>query len=153
MPLEIERKFLVKSEEYKRMSCASSIIQGYLAVSGKMAIRIRIDDIYASLAIKSKLSDRVNREYEYNIPIDEARSIMSLVDLPVITKTRYQLKNAGHTWEIDEFHDMNKGLVIAEIELDDENEVFKIPSWLGKEVTEDIRYLNSNLAVNPFCKW
>mgnify|MGYP000847110039 CR=1 FL=1 len=154
MALEIERKFLVaSSEEYKASSNASDILQVYLTISEKMSIRVRIDGIVASLAIKSKVSHRVNREYEYNMPIDEARSIMKLNNFPSISKTRYQLENKGHTWEIDEFHDANAGLVIAEIELEYEDEVFEFPSWIGKEVTEDMKYLNSNLATHPFSDW
>ena len=153
MALEIERKFLVESEGYKALGNASEILQVYLKTSKKMSIRVRIDDMVASLAIKSKVSHRVNREYEYNIPIDEARSIIKLDDLPIISKTRYQLENKGHSWEIDEFHGVNAGLVIAEIELAHEDEIFELPEWIGKEVTEDIKYLNSNLAIHPFSKW
>ena len=153
MALEIERKFLVESEEYKTLGNASEILQVYLKTSKKMSIRVRIDDMVASLAIKSKVSHRVNREYEYNIPIDEARSIIKLDDLPIISKTRYQLENKGHSWEIDEFHGVNAGLVIAEIELAHEDEIFELPEWIGKEVTEDVNCLNSNLAIHPFSKW
>ena len=153
MALEIERKFLVESEEYKTFGNASEILQVYLSTSEDISIRVRIDGIVASLAIKSKVSHRVNREYEYNIPIDEARSIMQLNDFPIISKTRYQVDNKGHTWEVDEFHDANTGLVIAEIELEDENEEFALPEWVGKEITEDVKYLNSNLAIHPFSRW
>ena len=118
-----------------------------------MAIRVRIDGLQASLAIKSKISERVNKEYEYSIPIDEARSLMNLGDLPIIIKTRYLVEYEGWTWEVDEFHDNNDGLIVAEIELDSENEIFKMPPWIGEEVTADYRYLNSNLAINPFSKW
>ena len=153
MSLEIERKFLVNSDTYRNNAQSSHIEQVYLSVMEKMAIRVRIDGMQASLAIKSKISERVNKEYEYSIPVDEARSLMNLDDLPVIIKTRYLVEYEGHTWEVDEFHDDNKGLIVAEIELDDENETFAIPPWLGDEVTADHRYLNSNLAVNPFSKW
>ena len=154
MPLEIERKFLISSATYRDNAQSSQIRQVYLSVGEKMAIRVRIDGMQASLAIKYKLSERVNREYEYSIPIDEARSLMNLDNqLPFISKTRYMVENEGHTWEVDEFHADNEGLIVAEIELDDENETFKIPPWLGEEVTSDYRYLNSNLAVMPYTKW
>ena len=153
MALEIERKFLLESDEYKAFGNASKILQVYLSTSEDISIRVRIDGIVASLAIKSKVSHRVNREYEYNIPIDEARSIMQLNDFPIISKTRYQVDNKGHTWEVDEFHDANTGLVIAEIELENENEEFELPKWVGKEITEDVKYLNSNLAIHHFSKW
>ncbi len=153
MPLEIERKYLIISNEYRNNSTFTKITQAYLSISDKMAIRIRINGLQASLAIKSKISERINREYEYNIPIDEARSLMNLDSLPMINKVRYQVEYENHIWEVDEFHGKNDGLVIAEIELEDEFEEFKEPPWLGKEVTADTRYLNSNLAVNPFKEW
>ena len=153
MPLEIERKFLVISDTYKDNAQSSDIKQTYLSVTEKMSIRVRIDGIQGSLAVKSKVSDRVNREYEYSIPIDEARSLMNLDDLPFISKTRYLIQYKGWTWEVDEFHDKNEGLIVAEIELDTENDIIKIPPWTGEEVTADYRYLNSNLAINPFSKW
>ena len=153
MPLEIERKFLVISDTYKDNAQSSDIKQTYLSVTEKMSIRVRIDGIQGSLAIKSKVSDRVNREYEYSIPLDEARSLMSLDDLPFISKTRYLIQYEGRTWEVDEFHDDNEGLIVAEIELDTENDIIKIPPWIGEEVTADYRYLNSNLAINPFSNW
>ena len=153
MPLEIERKFLVISNTYRDNTKSSEIKQAYLSVTERMAIRIRIDGIRGSIAIKSKVSDRVNREYEYGIPIDEARSLMNLGDLPIIIKTRYLVEYGGWTWEVDEFHDNNDGLIVAEIELEDENDIFKLPPWIGEEVTADYRYLNSNLAINPFSKW
>ena len=154
MPIEIERKFLVTSDTYRENSNSSEIKQVYLSVIEKMAIRVRIDGLQASLAIKSKISERVNKEYEYSIPIDEARSLMHLDDnLLVIRKTRYIVEYEGRAWEVDEFHDENDGLIVAEIELDSENEIFKMPPWIGEEVTADYRYLNSNLAINPFSKW
>ena len=153
MPLEIERKFLVTSDRYRDNAQSSDIKQAYLSVTERMAIRVRIDGIRGSLAIKSKVSDRVNREYEYSIPIDEARSLLNLGDLPIIIKTRYLVEYEGWTWEVDEFHDNNDGLIVAEIELEDENDIFKLPPWIGEEVTADYRYLNSNLAINPFSKW
>ena len=95
----------------------------------------------------------MNREYEYNIPLDEARSLMKLSKDAPITKTRHLVDYKNHTWEVDEFHGDNVGLIVAEIELDDENEEFKIPPWLGEEVTADYRYLNSNLSQTPYKIW
>ena len=153
MPLEIERKFLVTSDAYKAGAKPVEIMQAYLTIQDNLAIRVRIEGLYASLAIKSKISERVNREYEYNIPLDEARSLMNLSGHSTIIKTRHLVEHEGHTWEVDEFHGDNEGLIVAEIELDDENEEFEIPPWLGEEVTADYRYLNSNLAKNPFSSW
>ena len=153
MPLEIERKYLVTSDNYKICAKPVEITQAYLTIQDNLAIRVRIEEHHASLAIKSKISERVNREYEYNIPLDEARSLMKLSKDAPITKTRHLVDYKNHTWEVDEFHGDNVGLIVAEIELDDENEEFEIPPWLGEEVTADYRYLNSNLAKNPFSSW
>ena len=153
MPLEIERKYLVTSDGYKTGAKSVEITQIYLTIQENLAIRVRIEEHHASIAIKSKISERVNREYEYNIPLDEARSLMNLSQHSVITKARHLVDYKNHLWEVDEFHGENEGLIVAEIELDDENEKFEIPPWLGKEVTADYRYLNSNLAKSPFSIW
>ena len=153
MPLEIERKFLVVSDDYKINSKPVDISQAYLSADENMAIRVRIEGIQGSINIKSKQSERINHEFEYVIPLDEAHSLIKISPYPIISKTRYLLDYVGHTWEVDEFHVNNKGLTVAEIELDDENESFVRPPWLGEEVTADHRYLNSNLARNPFCSW
>ena len=153
MPLEIERKFLVVSDDYQINSKTVDISQGYLSADENMAIRVRIEGIQASINIKSKKSERVNYEFEYVIPLDEARSLINMSSYPIIEKTRYVVKYEGKAWEVDKFHADNEGLTVAEIELDEENELFKKPLWLGKEVTADYRYLNSNLAKNPFCSW
>ena len=153
MPLEIERKFLVNSDHYKIGANPVDIMQAYLTIQNHLAIRVRIEGRRASLAIKSKVSERVNREYEYNIPLDEAQSMMKLSEHSVITKTRYLVDFKRHTWEVDEFHGDNEGLVVAEIELDDENEIFEKPDWLDKEVTSDYRYMNSNLSKSSYKMW
>ena len=153
MPLEIERKFLVNSDRYKIGAKPVHIMQAYLTIQNQLAIRVRIEGRNASLAIKSKVSERVNREYEYSIPLDEAQSMMKLSEHSVITKTRYLVDFKRHTWEVDEFHGDNEGLVVAEIELDDENEIFEKPDWLDDEVTSDYRYLNSNLSKLSYKAW
>jgi CYTH domain-containing protein len=153
MPLEIERKFLVNSDRYKIGAKPVDIMQAYLIIQNHLAIRVRIEGRNASLAVKSKVSERVNREYEYNIPLDEAQSMMKLSEHSIITKTRYLVEFKRHTWEVDEFHGDNQGLVVAEIELDDENELFEKPDWLDNEVTSDYRYLNSNLSKSSYKTW
>ena len=153
MPLEIERKFLVNSDRYKIGAKPVDIMQAYLTIQNHLAIRVRIEGRNASLAIKSKVSERVNREYEYSIPLDEAQSMIKLSEHSVITKTRYLVAFKRHTWEVDEFHGDNEGLVVAEIELDDENEIFEKPDWLDNEVTSDYRYLNSNLSKSSYKTW
>ena len=153
MPLEIERKFLVISDNYKVNAKSVDIRQAYLSVSNNMAIRIRLEGINASINIKVKKTDRINHEYEYVIPIDEARSLFKMSPFSIIEKTRHLVEYKGKTWEIDEFHGENLGLIIAEIELDDEDDFFELPPWIGREVTSDYRYLNSNLANKPFKLW
>ena len=153
MPLEIERKFLVISNNYKKNAKSVDISQAYLSVDKNMAIRIRVEGIQASINIKSKKSERVSHEFEYVIPLDEAQSLIRMSPYPIIEKIRHVVEYEGKMWEVDEFHADNEGLTVAEIELDEENELFKKPSWLGEEVTTDYRYLNSNLAKSPFCSW
>ncbi len=153
MPLEIERKFLVGSNDYKLSAKAVDIKQAYLSVDENMAIRVRLEGIQASINIKSKKSERVNHEFEYVIPLDEAQSLIRMSLYPIIEKTRHMVEYKGKAWEVDEFHGYNAELTVAEIELDDENEAFEKPPWLGEEVTADYRYLNSNLAKKPFSSW
>ena len=153
MPLEIERKFLVISEDYQQNSKSVYIKQAYLSADENMAIRVRIEKNQATINIKSKKSERVNHEFEYIIPMDEAISLIKMSPYPIIEKTRYVVEYEGKVWEVDKFHADNDGLTVAEIELDNENEEFGMPPWLGEEVTVDCRYLNSNLAVHPFSKW
>ena len=153
MPLEIERKYLVTSDKYKVGAKPSEITQAYLTIQDNLAIRVRIEEHHALIAIKSKISARVNREYEYNIPLDEARSLLKLSQHSPITKTRHLVDYKKHVWEVDEFHGDNEGLIVAEIELDDEHEKFENPDWLGEEVTADYRYLNSNLAKSSYKTW
>ena len=153
MPLEIERKFLVISNDYKLNAKAVDIKQAYLSVENNLAIRVRVEGIQASINIKSKKSDRINHEFEYVIPQDEAQFLIKMSLYPIIEKTRYVVEYKGKTWEVDEFHADNEGLTVAEIELDDENEAFDMPPWSGEEITADNRYLNSNLAKNQFVFW
>ena len=153
MPLEIERKFLVVSDDYRLTAKLVDIKQAYLSVDDNMAIRARVEGIQASINIKSKKSERVNHEFEYVIPLDEARSLIKMSPYLIIEKTRYLVEYKGKSWEVDEFHGDNEGLTVAEIELDEENEEFDMPSWLGDEVTADYRYLNSSLAKKPFISW
>ena len=153
MPLEIERKFLVTSDDYKLSAKTVQIRQAYLSIDENMAIRVRVEKILASINIKSKESERINNEFEYVIPMDEAQSLIRMSPYPMIEKTRHMVQYGGKTWEVDEFHGDNSGLTVAEIELDHVDEEFQQPLWLGKEVTADYRYLNSNLAKKPFTSW
>ena len=148
---EIERKFLVLSDSYKALAAShSEIIQAYLICDEERSLRVRIRGEQAFITFKANLKDAAMTrfEWEHGIPAEEARTLIGHALPGIIEKTRYLIEYEGHTWEVDEFHGNNEGLVLAEIELDDENETFAKPSWLGKEVTGDPAYLNCNLAGN-----
>lgn len=155
MPQEIERKFLVKGE-FKSQACkAVRIVQGYLSSVPERTVRIRVKDEQGYITIKGKSSaDGVNRyEWEKEIPVKEARELLQLCEPGVIDKIRYLVNVGQHTFEVDEFYGENAGLVIAEIELESEDEVFGRPVWLGKEVTGDLRYYNAMLSKRPYRGW
>jgi len=155
MSLEIERKFLVTSEQYKTAPKRVYIQQGYLKRSPHCVIRIRLSDAdKAMLTIKGLQSTQSRLEYEYALPYPEAEEILKrFSDRPIIKKYRYYLPYGGFTWEIDEFLADNKGLVVAEIELEYENQEFPRPEWIGQEVTADERYYNYQLVENPYQTW
>lgn len=153
MAIEIERKFLVLNTDFLKGRQGTEYKQGYLNREGA-TVRVRIAGENAFLTIKGK-SDGISRlEYEYAIPRTEANEMLAnLCALPPIEKTRYLIDFAGKCWEVDVFHGANKGLIVAEIELNDVDEHFEKPDWLGEEVSHDPRYFNSQLASNPFCTW
>ncbi len=155
MGKEIERKFLPASDAWRsEVRDSVYLVQGYLLRDERSAIRVRIKDSRAELNIKKSLDGIHRLEYEYEIPLVDAREIIEHVALrPLIEKTRHHVIHGGHLWEIDEFADENSGLIIAEIELDDDAEVFDRPAWLGEEVSLDPRYYNSNLSILPYSQW
>jgi len=152
MPIEIERKFLVNSTDCLTDVKGIEIIQGYLPMQMGI-VRIRIADEKAFLTIKG--SGLISRpEFEYPIPLKDARELLELFcEDRTLSKTRYSLPRGRHLITIDLFHGDNEGLILAEIELEDENETIEHPDWLGKDVSHDPRYHNSNLIKNPFNKW
>jgi adenylate cyclase len=155
MKLEIERKFLVVGEAWRR-SVAKQVRmrQGYLAAGKRASVRIRVAGDAAWLNIKSGGFAAVRREFEYPVPLQDGRTLLeSLCEREPLEKTRHWLEHRGFEWEIDEFHGANEGLVVAEIELDDEARAFPRPPWLGSEVTELPRYYNASLATHPFRDW
>jgi adenylate cyclase len=153
MAVEIERKFLVKNDGWRTSSKGTQLKQGYLFESREKSVRIRIAEDVAFLTIKSKTEGIRRKEYEYAIPVADAKEMMdSLCDERIIEKIRYRIMHANHLWEIDEFLGKNKGLVLAEIELKLENESFDPPEWLGQEVSTDPNFYNSRLASHPFTK-
>ncbi|MBC7846858.1 MAG: CYTH domain-containing protein [Flavobacterium sp.] len=154
--LEIERKFLVTSEAFKKEAFAQNrIAQGYLSSVPERTVRVRIKGDRGFLTIKgaSNESGLSRFEWEKEIPVDEASALLKLCEKGVINKTRFEVKMGNHVFEIDEFNGENEGLIMAEIELKSETETFENPSWLGEEVTNDNRYYNSYLSKNPFKNW
>lgn len=147
MATEIERKFLVKGKFEHLSVDKTEIIQSYLSIDPAKTIRVRIAGDKAFLTIKDRaMKNSISRnEWEYNIPIAEALDIMTICIAGKIIKTRYLIPAGRHTYEVDVFHDKNEGLVIAEIELSNENEEFEKPEWVGKEVTGLPEYYNANL--------
>ncbi len=155
MATEIERKFLVEGDAWREDAMRSEpMIQGYLASSSDGTVRVRLEGATAHINIKSAGLDIERREYEYVIPVDDAREILdSLCGGRVVRKTRHYCPAGAHTFEIDVFEGANQGLVVAEVELSSRDEDFERPSWLGEEVSGDARYLNNNLATRPFRDW
>ena len=154
MGIEIERKFLVTDDSWRGQGIAQPFRQGYLARGKGLTVRVRIAGDRALLTIKSGRKGITRDEYEYDIPVTDAEEMLDrLADGAVIAKTRTFIEFRGKTWEVDEFHGLNEGLIVAEIELDDENEAFERPPWLGAEVSDDPRYLNSALSLSPYSTW
>lgn len=155
MATEIERKFLVADDSWRDQVTHSQVFkQGYLASNEKSSVRVRIAGAHAWLNLKGATLGQSRLEFEYEIPVEDAEQILeNLCDRPYIEKTRYYVEHAGHTWEIDEFAGDNAGLIMAEVELNSENERISLPTWIGKEVTEDPRYYNACLVKQPFNTW
>lgn len=155
MPIEIERKFLLNNQDWRKaVSCSTRIRQGYMGEVDKASVRIRVQGEKANINIKSASLSMTRMEYEYEIPLSEAEEMLNqLCNQPQVDKTRFIVEQAPHKWEIDEFYGDNKGLLVAEIELSDESESFEKPAWLGEEVTEDPRYYNVNLIKHPYKNW
>jgi CYTH domain-containing protein len=156
MSIEIERKFLVKNNLFKRDSYKKKQLkQGYLNADKKRTVRIRIADEKAYLTIKgiSNSSGTSRFEWEKEIEKSEAEQLLKLCEPSIIEKTRYLINVGDHTFEVDEFYGDNQGLIIAEIELTSEDERFVKPSWLAKEVTGDLKFYNSCISKNPYKNW
>ncbi|MGB0993196.1 MAG: CYTH domain-containing protein [Akkermansiaceae bacterium] len=151
MAIEIERKFLVVGE-FPREECVE-MVQGYLCREIERTVRVRIEGRRAVITVKGRGSGISRPEFEYEVPVEDAREMLQLADGPLVEKTRYYHRVGNHTWEIDVFKGENVGLIVAEIELQSEDEAFESPSWLGAEVSGDGRYANSSLSKLPFSKW
>lgn len=154
MGKEIERKFLVQNSDWKKLAQGTTYRQGYLSSVKERTVRVRTINDKGFLTIKGVTVGATRSEYEYDIPATDANEMLTnLCEKPLIEKRRYKIPQGSLTWEIDEFLGDNDGLIVAEIELPEENTVFDKPAWVGKEVTGDPRYFNSNLTKNPFKNW
>ena len=156
MAIEIERKFLVCSTSYRKEAISEKrIVQGFLNTHPERTVRIRVmgDEAYITVKGKSNVAGTSRFEWEQSISIAAAEALLQLCEKGVIEKIRFEVPVGNHIFEIDEFSRENTGLVVAEIELAEEDEHFVKPTWLGEEVTGDIRYYNSNLSKNPFQTW
>ncbi|MBN1102668.1 MAG: CYTH domain-containing protein [Deltaproteobacteria bacterium] len=152
MASEIERKFLTKGSAWRRVQPVR-VRQGFLSSVKGRTVRVRIAEDRAFLTIKGIAVRATRPEFEYEIPLEDARQLLNLCEKPLIEKDRYRLEEDGVIWEVDEFHGDNEGLILAEVELESEEQPFSKPEWLGEEVTGDPRYYNSNLIQNPFTNW
>ena len=154
-PLEIERKFLVASDDWRALAETPPrrIAQGYLFSDPEKSVRIRLAGDDATLTIKGSRSGITRLEFQYPVPAAHAARLLELCGRPLIDKTRHIVRHAGMKWEIDVFHAENEGLVVAEVELEREDQPLDIPPWAGREVSDDPRYYNSQLAVRPFTTW
>jgi CYTH domain-containing protein len=154
MGREIERKFLVMGEGWRKGAKRSRLSQGYLLAEKGKSARVRLEDGRGTLTIKGPTRGAGRAEYEYAIPASDARELLrTLCEKPLIVKTRSRVRFGGLIWEIDEFSGDNEGLVVAEVELRRGNQKVALPPWVGKEVTRDPRYLNANLFKRPYRSW
>jgi len=153
MAKEIERKFLITGDEWRKQAVGISYKQGYLSTEKERTVRVRTNGSKGFLTIKGLTVGATRQEFEYEIPLSEALEILDLCEKPIIEKKRYKINFGGFTWEIDEFFGENEGLLLAEVELNSENQKFEKPAWIGKEVTNDHRFYNASLVKNPFTKW
>ena len=154
MGVEIERKFLVTNDAWRALGTPALLRQGYLSTDPARTVRVRIENGQGVLTIKGKSSGATRGEWEYPIPeIDAAELLDTLCGTPLVEKFRTRVTIGNHVWEVDEFLGANQGLLVAEIELTAEDELFLLPDWVGMEVTGEARYYNSRLIELPFSQW
>ena len=152
MGREIERKFLVKGFTWREVKGAM-IRQGYLNSAKERNVRVRIIEDKAYLTIKGIAVGASRLEFEYEVPLKDAAELLEICEKPLIEKKRYRVLEGGVIWEVDEFFGENEGLIVAEVELESEDQAFHKPDWVGEEVTGDTHYFNSNLIRNPYTNW
>ena len=154
MGTEIERKFLVKNDNFKKKAKGTKYRQGYLNSTKERVVRVRTIDDKGFLTVKGITTGATRVEYEYEIPVQDADAMLDeLCEKPIIEKNRYKIQNKNLVWEIDEFFGENEGLIVAEVELESEDQPYEKPGWIGAEVTGDPKYFNSNLIQNPYTNW
>lgn len=159
MGVEIERKFSVVGNEcvgneWRADATGASYRQGYLSTVKERTVRVRTIDGRGLLTVKGVTIGATRSEFEYEIPVEDAQQMLEeLCERPLIEKTRFTVAYGGLTWEIDEFHGVNEGLLIAEVELTDAAQAVELPPWVGEEVTDDPRYYNANLIAHPYRDW
>lgn len=154
MGQEIERKYLVKNNDWRKGAKEVSYRQGYLSTANERTVRVRIIDDKGFLTVKGKTVGVTRAEYEYEIPASDANEMLSeLCEKPIIEKKRSKIEFKGLSWEVDEFFGDNYGLIIAEVELTSEDQQIFLPSWIGDEVSNDSKYYNSSLTKSPFKNW
>ena len=151
---EIERRFLVVSNEWRGEATGVCFTQGYLSTDPDRVVRVRVEGDAARLTIKGRKVGATAAEFEYSIPTDDAAYLLAHLCKPqIVEKTRYRIEHDGVVWEIDEFRGVNQGLVIAEVELEAETQTVKLPPWAGREITINFRYSNAALSEKPFGEW
>ena len=154
MGREIERKFLVKGDSWRKGIHGSLYRQGYLSTLKERTVRVRTFDKKGFLTVKGVTTGISRAEYEYEIPFKDAGEMLdSLSERPLIEKKRYRVKHEGMIWEVDVFLGDNEGLVLAEVELENETQQLSLRRWIGEDVSQDPRYFNANLVKNPFTTW
>lgn len=154
MGVEIERKFLLTGDAWRKLGEPVLLRQGYLSSDPERTVRVRTEGAQGTLTIKGRSTGATRGEWEYPIPLADANELLErLCQQPIIEKYRRRIAYAGNIWEVDEFLGANAGLVVAEIELASEDQIFDKPDWVGAEVTHDRRYFNSSLIALPFCAW
>ena len=154
MAQEIERKFLVKAESWRRPDDGVRYRQGYLSTVKERTVRVRTAGDKGFITVKGVNVGTVRPEYEYEIPLADANQMLDrLCERPLIEKTRYRIHHDGLVWEVDEFEGENRGLITAEVELKRADQAVSIPQWVGPEVSSDPRYFNANLVAHPFSQW
>ena len=153
MGKEIERKYLVRGDAWRKLAQGVRYRQGYLSTVKERTVRVRTVDDRGYLTVKGVTVGATRKEFEYDIPRADAALLLEMCEQPLVEKVRYKIPFGGLTWEVDEFEGANRGLVVAECELSSEDQRIELPPWIGEEVTADPRYFNSNLSAHPFSKW